>query len=69
MVEKIVCLVISSLIFSFLLSFKIDLYNFIPLTAKANIAGINNMFCSKTEVNANKIPFPMPNVTIHEEIV
>lgn len=42
--QKIVCLVISIFMFSFLLSLTIDLYNFIPLTAKDNIHGINNIF-------------------------
>lgn len=42
--QKIVCLVISTFIFSLLLSLTIDLYNFIPLTAKISIHGINKTF-------------------------
>ena len=56
--QKMVCLVISSLIFSLLLSLTIDLYNFIPLTAKANIHGINIMFWVNKDVIINSIPFP-----------
>ena len=44
--ENRICLTISNFIFSFLLSFIIDLYNFIPLTAIASIAGINIKFCN-----------------------
>ena len=43
--EKIVCLTISIFTFSLLLSFIIDLYNFNPLTANANIHGIIKIFC------------------------
>lgn len=56
--EKIVCLVTSNFIFSFLLSFTIDLYNFIPLTAKKIIPGINSIFWNSKEVIINIIPFP-----------
>lgn len=55
--EKIVCLVISNFIVSLLLSFTIALYNFMPLTANANIHGIKIIFCSKIDVVTNKIPF------------
>lgn len=57
-VQKIVCLVISNFIFSFLLSFTIDLYNFIPLTASDNIHGINNMFCNNIDVIVKSNPPP-----------
>ena len=66
--ENMECLQISSFIFSFLLSFIIDLYNLIPLTARANIAGINIMLC-KSNVSIEKImPFP-PKVAIIDAIV
>lgn len=39
--EKSVCLNISNLMFSLLLSSIIELCSLIPLTAKANIHGIN----------------------------
>lgn len=55
--EKIVCLVISNFMVSLLLSFTIALYNFIPLTASANMHGIKIIFCNKIDVVTNKIPF------------
>ena len=67
--EKIVCLTISIFIFSFLLSFIIDLYNFIPLTANAKVAGIINKFCSNKVIRQNNIPFPVPKVNKIDEIV
>ena len=67
--ENAVCLKISTLIFSFLLSFMIDLYNFIPLTVSANIHGIKIRFCSNMLVAKNKIPFPVPNTAMLDEIV
>ena len=56
-IENMVCLMISNFIFSLLLSFVIDLYNLNPLTANANIAGINNIFCNNKLINTNDIPF------------
>ena len=64
-----VCFTIPIFIFSFLLSFIIDLYSFILLTPKISIAGINNKFCSNKEVNMNDIPLPNPIVAIVAEIV
>lgn len=55
--------------FSLLLSFIIDLYNFIPLTPNANIDGINKIFCNNKDVMAKHIPFPVPNVAKTEAIV
>lgn len=55
--EIIVCLVISIFTVSLLLSLTIDLYNFIPLTANANIHGINIMFCNNIDIATNNIPF------------
>ena len=43
-VENTVCLNISIFTFSFVLSFIIDLYNLIPLTANAKIAGMSKFF-------------------------
>ena len=56
--EIIVCLKISNFIFSLLLSFIIELWSFIPLTAKTIIHGINNIFCKRTVEVKNRIPFP-----------
>ena len=42
-----VCLIISIFIFSLLLSFIIDLYSFIQLTAIHKITGIKIKFCKK----------------------
>lgn len=67
--EKIVCLKISNFMFSFLLSFIIDLYSLKPLTASARIAGINNIFCINN-VTIEKInPLVSPNTNIDVEIV
>lgn len=67
--ENKVCLIISPLIFSFLLSFNIDLYNLIPLTANANIQGIKIRFCTNIAVTKNRLPFPTPRIAINAEIV
>ena len=64
-----VCLNISNFIFSFLLSFIIDLYNLNPLTPKAKIAGINNIFCNNKATKIKLSPFPKPIIDIHSEIV
>ena len=58
--ETIVCLKISNFIFSLLLSFIIELWSFIPLTAKTIIHGINNIFCKRIVEDKNKIPLPSP---------
>ncbi len=68
-VENTVCLNISILTFSFVLSFTMDLYNFIPLTANAKIAGINKMFCNSNVTNTKLSPFPNPIIVIHNEMV
>ena len=57
-IENIECLSIPTFIFSFPLSFIIELCNFIPLTASASMAGINIIFCNNIEENKNNIPFP-----------
>ena len=67
--ENKVCLIISPLIFSFLLSFNIDLYNLIPLTANANMQGMRIKFCNNIEVIKNMLPFPVPKVAISDETV
>lgn len=54
--ENIVCLKISNFMFSFLLSFIIDLYNLIPLIAIANKDGINIIFCRSIEDKINIPP-------------
>ena len=67
--EKTVCLATSIFIFSLFLSFKIDLYNLNPLTAKANIAGINKMFCNSNNISTIKIPCGNPITVTQIEIV
>lgn len=67
--ENIVCLIISIFIFSLLLSLTIDLYNLNPLTAKAKIAGINNMLCNNILVKMNINPFENPIIDMHIDIV
>lgn len=54
--ENIVCLQISSFMFSFVRSFIIDLYSLIPLTAIAKIAGMNIMFCKSIDEKIKIIP-------------
>ena len=53
-----VCLNISIFIFSLLLSFIIELWSFIPLTAKASTHGINKIFWRSSVDIKNKVPFP-----------
>ena len=67
--EKIVCLTTSIFTFSLFLSFIIDLYNLKPLTANANIAGINNIFCNNNKMNTNHIPCGNPTTVMHAAIV
>ena len=67
--ENIVCLTISNFMFSFLLSLIIDLYNLNPLTAKANVAGIKIKFCSTKLNNVKSLPFPIPKIDTHTDIV
>lgn len=55
--QIMVCLVISIFTVSLFLSFTIALYNFIPLTANANIHGMKIIFCNKIDVAINNIPF------------
>lgn len=59
-IETAECLYISIFIFSFLLSFIIDLYNFIPLTANVKIAGIKNIFFIPNVIIENIVPFFVP---------
>lgn len=56
--ENSVCLKISIFMFSLALSFIIELCNLIPLTASANMHGMNKIFCSKTEDKRNIRPLP-----------
>ena len=58
--ENIVCLIISSFIFSLLLSLIIDLYSLIPLTPNANIIGIKIIFCNSIDTKIKIIPFIVP---------
>ena len=67
--EKIVCLSISNFIFSFRLSFIIDLYSLKPLTAKASIAGITKKLWKSRLLNIKINPFDIPKVVIHADIV
>ena len=50
--------------FSFRLSFTIDLYTLIPVTANANKAGIKIKFCSSKLQTTKIIHFPNTNVII-----
>lgn len=67
--ENTVCLNISILTFSFVLSLIIDLYNFIPLTANASIAGITNKFCNNNNMSTKIIPLEIPIMLMHAAIV
>ena len=67
--ENTVCLNISTFMLSFLLSFTIDLYSLNPLTASAITAGIINKFCRNIVLNMNAIPFCIPIIFMHIEIV
>ena len=67
--EIILCLKIEIFIFSFLLSFTIDVYNFMLLTPKIIIAGMNIAFWRNIVINTNIIPFTFPSVNIQDAIV
>lgn len=67
--ENIVCLKISNLTFSLLLSFIIDLYSLIPLIANANKTGINIIFWKSIEEKINAAPFCIPKVAIILDIL
>ena len=45
------------------------MYNLNPLTAKANVAGIKIKFCSTKLNNVKSIPFPIPKIDTHTDIV
>lgn len=68
-VQNIVCLIISNFMFSFLLSFIIDLYNLNPLTLIASIAGINIKFCNNKLLNTKASPLEVPKIPTHADIV
>ena len=68
-IENIVCLSICIFIFSRLLSAIISLYNFIPLTDNASIAGMYIMLWNSIVDTINIIPLPVPSVAIIEDIV
>lgn len=55
--------------FSFLLSFMIDLYNLNPLTANPNKHGINIIFCNNIADNINNMFFVVSNDIIIDAIV
>ena len=59
-IANIVCLTISNLIFSRLLSFIIDLYSFIPLTASIIVAGITIKFFKNNSQIEKIIPLYLP---------
>ena len=63
MIDIIVCLTISSLMFSLLLSFIIDLYNLIQLIVIQIITGINIKFCKNIVERVKIIPFCTPKNT------
>ena len=67
--EKTVCLTTSIFIFSRFLSFIMDLYNLNPLTANAKIAGINIIFCKKSNSKAKYRPCGIPIIRMQTEIV
>ena len=67
--ENSVCLKISTFIFSFLLSFIMELCNLIPLTASESMHGTNNIVCNNNEVPINKSPLPNPRNAIPDAIV
>ena len=64
-----VCLIISNLMFSFLLSCIIELYTFIPLTVSAIIHGIDIIFFRNIFIKNNITPFPVPKTNTIDEIV
>lgn len=66
---KIACLIISNFILDTFLSFTIVLYNFIPLTAIPNKAGIINIFCNNNEDIINIIPLFVPTILVIKAIV
>lgn len=68
-IENTVCLTISIFIFSFPLSFTIDLYSLNPLTAKAKIAGIKIIFCNNIDINTKLNPLGNPIIVINTDIV
>lgn len=55
--------------FSFLLSFIIDLYNFNPLTPNPNKTGTNNRLCKNNDINTNIRPLLIPIILMHADIV
>ena len=63
------CFKIDNFIFSFLLSFIIDVYNLILLTPKMIIAGINIIFCKNIVIKTNIKPLILPNTYTHDAIV
>lgn len=67
--ERIVCLVMASCIFSFLLSCIIDLYTCIPLTANVIIQGIIIMFLRNIVVANRIMLFLVPSTYISDDEV
>lgn len=67
--EKIVCLNISSFMFSLPLSFIIDLYSLIPLIESANRTGIKIMFWRSMDDMINTVPFFAPSVATMQDIL
>ena len=63
------CLIISNFILSLLLSFIIDLYNFMLLTPMLKIAGIYKKSCISIVHKQNNAPFKGPILIEIEEIV
>ena len=67
--ENIVCLRISTFMFSLSLFFTIDLYSLNPLTDIAINAGINIIFWSTSDEIIKPIPFGNPKTVIIVDIV
>ena len=66
-IEVAECLKTSNFMFSFLLCCIIDLYNLMPLTAKATTHGITIRLLKNIVKKKNKHPLPTPKVQIMED--
>ena len=69
MLDIIVCLIIPNFMFSFLLSFIIDLYKLMLLTPILNIAGIKRIFCKNKPNKQKDILSFIPKLNVIADIV